>query len=97
MSERKESNVSAAQPAAAREVLLLDSQVDQPLGGGAAGGGGGVINIIRSHEMKSLWLELFIHGFLQERRGAGIGRRQPETLLTIKPETDSICHVTPWK
>lgn len=32
-----------------------------------------MINIIRSHEMKSLWLELFIHGFLQERRGAGYG------------------------
>lgn len=45
------------------------------MGGPAGGrvGGGGVINIIYSHEMKSLWLELFIHGFLEEQRRAGCG------------------------
>lgn len=48
--------------------------MNKPLGGGVGWGGSrwdGVINIIRSHEMKSLWLELFIHRFLEEQREAG--------------------------
>lgn len=62
------------------------------------------INIIFSHKMKNLWLELFIHGFqggtvrdTQSRNESESAEREGENLLTITQETDSICHLLRWK